>query len=250
MVRTVHQRGARLVRDRLLPIPPLGDRQYAVRAVVTWPGAAHPVLFDVITVSSGRAEYTIVAGGPDAGRTDEAATLGVELRVALGLEARVLDQVASTESGPAPRVEGTFRTSDREVAVVHTLGLGRRTMQTWSFAPGCATGGCITTMSHPSLDHPGTTFRATLRPAGAKAYRGSWRSHSDCVIAYPDGRRSVLPNQWLVQEYITLHVTTGPGGNTTGYTGTRLTRSTPLAAARAHGCTITGYQLDEVHGSS
>jgi len=250
VVRTVHQRGARLVRDRLLPIPPLGDHRYAVRAVVTWAGAAHPVLFDVISVSSGRAEYSIVMAGPDAGRADEAGTLGVELRVALGLEARVLDQVTSTQSGSAPRIEGAFRTTDREVAVVHTFGLGTRSSQTWNFAPGCAVGGCVTTMSHPSRDHPGTTFRATLRPAGMETYRGRWQSHSDCVIAYPDGRKSVLPNQWLVQEYMTLHVTTGPGGSTTGYTGTRLTRSTPLAGARAHGCTITGYQLDEVHGSS
>ena len=242
----LHQPGAHVVRTKLLPMPQLGDHQWAAQVVVTSPGAAHPALFDIILVSSGRTQYSLLTAAPDTGNADEVATLEVEIRVALGLEARTRDLVASAERGAAPRIEGTFSTVDREVAVVHTTGLGMTWTQPWRFVPGCANGGCTTTMSHPSNDHPGTMFRATLRPAGVNTYRGHWTSHSDCTITYADGHTSVLANGWLDQVFTTLHLTVGPDGKATGFTGTRLVRSTPLAAARTHGCKITSYQLDEL----
>jgi hypothetical protein len=249
MVKSVHKRGAHIVRATSLPFPELADHQFAARTVVTWPGAAHPVLYDVVSVFSGRAEYFLLTIAADTGRADEAATLQVELRVVLGLEARVRDLVGGAERGPAPRLEGTFHTTDREVAVANAGGLGMQWVQPWSFVPECGSGGCTTAMSHPSNDHPGTIFRATFQPAGATSYHGRWATECDCLLTYPASCASVHARGELTEEFATLHVTADSHGKATGYTGTRLVRFRPAAAARAQGCTSTGYQLDELRGT-
>jgi NDP-sugar pyrophosphorylase family protein len=74
-------------------------------------------------------------------------------------------------------------------------------------------------------------------------YVAFWDSkgRASCVAVHARGE--------LVEEFATLHVTTGPDGKATGYTGTKLVRFSPAPAARTHGCTGAGYQLDELRGT-
>jgi hypothetical protein len=94
---------------------------------------------------------------------------------------------------------------------------------------------------------PGSSkmFIYTLRPIGWNLYRGTLDVPDSCEIDYPDGRVSVLPNSFVDQTVVTVHVTGVTNGRASAYEGTLAIRSVPLAAARAHGCTIAGYQLIE-----
>lgn len=249
MVKSLHKRGAHVVRATLLPLPAIGDHQFAARAVVTWSGAAHPVLFDLVAVSSGRAEYVLQTVAGESSRADEAVTLQVELSVVLGLEARVRDLVGTLEHGAAPRLEGTFRTTDRVVAAIRTPGLGMQWTQPWRLVPDCGSGSCTTEMSHPSNDHPGTTFRATFQPASATTYHGTWGTVCDCMVTDSARCVAIHARGQLIEEFATLHVITGRNGTVTGYTGTKVQRFSPLAADRARGCTTMEYQLVEIRGT-
>ena len=160
----------------------------------------------------------------------------------------VLAYSAAGSTADPPRLEGKYRTFDVVVARIHnnSLPLGWRTVRTWTFTRHCRSGICATTLYQPSI-FPGSkhVFVIRMKPLDATTFRGRIDVPDDCMIAYPDGRTTVLPNSWVDQKVVTLHVTRAVGGRAVAYTGTIAIRFVPSATARAHGCRTIGYSVDK-----
>jgi hypothetical protein len=157
--------------------------------------------------------------------------------------------VPGAEGAGGARIAGRYRTFVEVVEVKHEVAaglLGVHTTKTWTFIPRCSSGACVTTLLRPSI-FPGKrpAFVYALGPVGVNEYRGRLDVADRCEIVHSDGRVSVLPYSTVDREVLTVHVTRVSAGEASGYKGTLVIRSVPLAAARAHGCTTVGYQLIE-----
>jgi hypothetical protein len=159
--------------------------------------------------------------------------------------------VGKAGGATAPRVNGRYATVTEVVSVYHngTAYPGETAHRTWTFIPHCDSGGCPITLLRPA-DTPGSRriYSYTLRPIGGNRYRGERADPDSCQVMNPNGQVSVLPNSFINYGTVTVHVTRASQGRVTAYDGTFLWRAVPQAAARAHGCTVTGRVLTVFHG--
>jgi hypothetical protein len=159
--------------------------------------------------------------------------------------------VRKAGSAAAPRLDGRYRTVTKVVRVYHNTAVypGETSRRTWTFIPRCTAGGCATTLLRPSL-LPGSrkVYKYELRPIGDNSYRGRRSDPASCHVMKWNGRVSVLRNSFIDYTTLTVRVTRTRDGRVIAYDGTFRFSSVPQAAARRHGCFVTGHQLITFRG--
>jgi hypothetical protein len=173
---------------------------------------------------------------------------GVRVAGAMGVSALLLLAAAAGagREAPTPRLVGKFPT---KLTVTYARSVlthaGQHAVRMWTFAPRCASGGCATTLKRPSIT-PGSTvvFVYTLRPIGARQYKGTGNTVFDCTTT--SGRRAARGA--VERDTIVLNVTGVEarlvlrGGRSpikvVAYKGTEHAVITPTAAGRSIGCVV------------
>lgn len=159
--------------------------------------------------------------------------------------------VSGAQSTGIPRLVGRYSTVTEVVSVYHnaTSYPGESTLRIWTFTPHCSSGGCTTTLLRPSIDPRSKgVWPYKLRPIGSNRYRAERSDPDSCQVRYPNGKVSVLRNSFIDYGTVTIHPTRASNGVVTAYDGTFLWRAVPQAAARAHGCRVTGRVLTIFRG--
>ncbi len=142
----------------------------------------------------------------------------------------------------APRLAGSFPTDLTVTYIKNLVGFSRGThaVRTWTFAPRCAAGSCVTILDRPSI-LPGSTtlYIYTLKPVSATTYSGSIKP---VVVPCLNQNGSVRVATGLTNyQTIVLNVTKAAGGKVTAFTGSQHTITVPTALGKAHAC-LSGEQ--------
>jgi hypothetical protein len=136
----------------------------------------------------------------------------------------------------ASRLAGKFPTKLTITYAKNVLTrVGQHGVRTWTFAPHCARGACATDLKRPSIT-PGSdvAFVYTLRPTGARQYKGTGNTVFDCTTT--SGRRAARGA--VERDTIVLNATKVAAGKVVAYKGTEHAVITPTAAGRAIGCSV------------